>query len=114
MGPSCEEIDKADKKLKPTVVVTEQRGSVVDYLLAEPRPRYVKNDEPVNDNARKVMAVAYYRTGYDLACAGLGFAVGDLGAAAFRAGQPTIDKPFSIALRALGAWETGVCLRTVP
>ena len=42
-----------------------------------------------------VLKVAGKRATHDMACAGLGFAVGSTGAAAISVSQPTIDKPFS-------------------
>jgi RHS repeat-associated protein len=54
-----------------------------------------KEDQPLRKEAQSALTTAYQRTVHDLGCAGLGFVVGDAGAAGFTAGQPTIDKPFS-------------------
>ena len=85
-SPGDEKVTEGDK---PQVAnVNDKQGSVLDLLMASGVPRYVPNDRPLEENARKVITVAYYRTAHDLGCAGMGFAVGDAGGALFVSGQP--------------------------
>lgn len=85
-SPGDEKVTEGDK---PQVVnANGKQGSVLDLLMASGVPRYVPNDKPLEENARKVITVAYYRTAHDLGCAGMGFAVGDAGGALFVSGQP--------------------------
>ncbi len=49
----------------------------------------------IQGQGMQVLRAAAERATHDMACAGMGFAVGDLGAGMFAAGRPRIDKPFS-------------------
>ncbi len=89
-SPGDEKVTEGDKAQK--FDVRGQEGSTLEYLMAGPLPRYVPDDKPLPENARKVFTVAYLRTQHDLGCVGLG---GLVSGGAGLASAPIIPKPFS-------------------
>jgi RHS repeat-associated protein len=89
-SPGDEKVTEGDK---PQVAnVNGQQGSLFGLFMASGVPRYVPNDKPLPENARKVITVAYLRTQHDLGCVGLG---GAITGGSVAASSPIIPKPFS-------------------
>ncbi len=99
-SPGDEKVTEGDKAQVSNV--NDKQGSILDLIMASGVPRYVPNDKPLPDNARKVLTVAYYRTAHDLGCAGMGFAAGDAGGALFVSGQPNAGFRSPVSGRLVG------------
>jgi RHS repeat-associated protein len=83
----------------------DKNPSNFDYLWTistHEIPRYDPNDLPLNDNAKRIFTLAYYRSAHDLGCVGLGAAVGDAGGALFVSGQPNAGFRSPVSGRLVG------------
>jgi RHS repeat-associated protein len=89
-SPGDENVTESNKA--QSVDVRDQQGSILGFIFTPPVPRYVPNDKPLPENARKVITVAYLRTQHDLGCVGLG---GAITGGSVAASSPIIPKPFS-------------------
>lgn len=90
VSPGDEKVTEGDKA--QVANVNGQQGSLFRLFMASGVPRYVPNDKPLPENARKVITVAYLRTQHDLGCVGLG---GAITGGSVAASSPIIPKPFS-------------------
>jgi len=114
-SPGDEKVTEGDKSQVQNV--NAQQGSLLGLFMASGVPRYVPNDKPLEDNARKVITVAYLRTQHDLGCVGLG---GAITGGSVAASSPIIPKPFSAggtsatspASRVLGGFNIGKSIPT--
>lgn len=108
-----EERDRAaDIEPGKAVDVVDEPGSLLQFLLAPPVPRYVENDVPLSENARKVLGAAYVMTTQRLSCLGVPVGVGGAGYALFRLGQPVPgSKPFRTPGSSVGTSPISAALR---
>ena len=84
-------MDPAGKKVK----AGKRDSSISTHEI----PRYDPNDLALDDRARQILALAYYRSAHDLGCVGLGAAVGD---ALFVSGQPNVGFSSPVSGRLVG------------